>query len=256
VLLLHGEPSWCYLYRHIVADLAARGHRVVAPDLIGFGRSDKPSARTDYTYERHVAWMVAWLLALDLRDITLFCQDWGGLIGLRLVASLPDRFANVVVSNTGLPVGGNVSPAFQMWLQYSQTVPVMPIGALIDRGSVRDLSDAEIAAYDAPFPDETYKEGARQFPTLVPITPEDASVGENRAAWSELEKFDRPFITAFSDADPITAGGDALFQARVPGTRGRAHRTLHGGHFVQEDAPREIADLLHALTIPSTAAAA
>jgi haloalkane dehalogenase len=251
VLLLHGEPSWCYLYRHIVADLAARGHRVLAPDLIGFGRSDKPAERTDYTYERHVAWMTSWLLALDLRDITLFCQDWGGLIGLRLVASMPGRFANVVVSNTGLPVGGAVPPAFAMWLQFSQTVPELPIGQLINGGSARNLSEAEIAAYDAPFPDESFKEGARQFPTLVPIKSGHASVDENRLAWSMLETFDRPFVTAFSDADPITAGGHAIFQASVPGARGRAHRTLRGGHFVQEDSPREIADLLHELSVSS-----
>jgi haloalkane dehalogenase len=244
VLLLHGEPSWCYLYRHIIAELVARGHRVVAPDLIGFGRSDKPSLRADYTYERHVAWMSAWLQAMDLQNITLFCQDWGGLIGLRLVAAYPERFANVVVANTGLPVGHAVSPAFGLWLEYSQNVPVLDIGALLSRGSGRELSAAEIAAYDAPFPDETYKEGARQFPTLVPITPEHGSVPENKAAWRVLEAFDKPFITAFSDGDPVTAGGHAVFQARVKGARGRAHRTLSGGHFLQEDSAGEIAALL------------
>jgi haloalkane dehalogenase len=255
VLLLHGEPSWCYLYRHIVRDLSARGHRVLAPDLIGFGRSDKPASRTDYSYERHVAWMTAWLLALDLRGITLFCQDWGGLIGLRLVAAMPGRFANVVAANTGLPVGGAMPPAFAMWLQFSQNVPELPIGRLINGGTARDLSEAEIAAYDAPFPDESFKEGARQFPTLVPITPGHASVAENKVAWGALDNFDKPFITAFSDSDPITAGGDAIFQSRVQGARGRTHRTLHGGHFLQEDSPREIADLLHELAVSSTAAA-
>jgi len=247
VLLMHGEPSWCYLYRHIITDLLARGHRVVAPDLIGFGRSDKPSLRTDYTYERHVAWMSAWLETLDLRHITLFCQDWGGLIGLRLVAAYPQRFASVVVANTGLPVGSAVSPAFGMWLEYSQNVPVLEIGALLSRGSARELTAAEIAAYDAPFPDETYKEGARQFPTLVPITAAHGSVPENKAAWRVLEAFDKPFITAFSDGDPVTAGGHAVFQARVKGAQGRAHRTLAGGHFLQEDSPREIAALLDAV---------
>jgi haloalkane dehalogenase len=253
VLLLHGEPSWCYLYRHIVADLAARGHRVLAPDLIGFGRSDTPTERTDYTYERHVAWMTSWLLALDLSDITLFCQDWGGLIGLRLVAAMPGRFAKVVVSNTGLPVGGAVPPAFAMWLQFSQTVPALPIGQLINGGSARDLSEAEIAAYDAPYPDESFKEGARQFPTLVPITTGHASVAENKVAWAILDAFEKPFVSAFSDGDPITAGGDALFQARIPGAHGRVHRTLQGGHFVQEDSPREIADLLHELAVSHSA---
>jgi haloalkane dehalogenase len=255
VLLLHGEPSWCYLYRHIVRDLVARGHRVLAPDLIGFGRSDKPASRTDYTYERHVAWMTMWLLGLDLHGITLFCQDWGGLIGLRLVAAMPGRFANVVVSNTGLPVGGAMPPAFAQWLQFSQTVPELPIGRLINGGTARDLSEAEIAAYDAPFPDESFKEGARQFPALVPITQGHASVAENKTAWGVLESFERPLVTAFSNGDPITAGGEAPFRALVPGARGCAHRTLHGGHFVQEDSPREIADLLHELAVSSVAAA-
>ena len=253
VLLLHGEPSWSYLYRHIIADLAARGHRVVAPDLIGFGRSDKPSLRTDYTYERHVTWMSAWLDQVDLRGITLFCQDWGGLIGLRLVAAFPDRFANVVAANTGLPAGHGMSEAFEAWLHYSQNVPVLPVGALISRAVQRELTAAEIAAYDAPFPDETYKEGARQFPTLVPITPQHGSVAENKAAWTVLAAFDKPFVTAFSDGDPITAGGDAVFQARVAGAKGRAHRTLRGGHFLQEDSPTEIAALLHELAAAGAA---
>ena len=244
VLLLHGEPSWSYLYRNIIPRLVAKGHRAVAPDLIGFGRSDKPAARADYTFEAHVAWMSAWLVAMDLKDITLFCQDWGGLIGLRLVAAFPERFAAVVVSNTGLPTGSGASPAFEAWLNFSQTVPALPISMIVNGGCVRDLSPAELAAYDAPFPDETYKEGARQFPALVPITPEHASVAENLAAWTVLEAFDRPFVTAFSDADPVTKGGFATFQARVPGARGQTHVTLHGGHFVQEDSPEAIADLL------------
>ena len=254
VLLLHGEPSWCYLYRHIARDLAACGHRVLAPDLIGFGRSDKPASRTDYTYERHVAWMSAWLRAMDLRGITLFCQDWGGLIGLRLVAAMPGRFANVVAANTGLPVGGALPPAFAMWLQFSQTVPELPIGRLINGGTVRDLSEAEIAAYDAPFPDESFKQGARQFPTLVPITAGHAAVAENKAAWVVLESFEKPFVTAFSDGDPITEGGEAIFQSRVQGVRGRTHHTLQGGRFLQEDSAREIADLLHELAVSSMAA--
>jgi haloalkane dehalogenase len=250
ILLMHGEPSWAYLYRHIIAKLVALGHRVVAPDLVGFGRSDKPSLRTDYTYERHVAWMSAWLQAVHLSHITLFCQDWGGLIGLRLVAAYPERFAAVVASNTGLPTGGKVSEAFNMWLHYSQTVPVLEIGELLNRGSERELTAAEISAYDAPYPDETFKEGARQFPKLVPVTPEHGSVAENQAAWESLKTFEKPFITAFSDGDPVTAGGHALFQTCVPGTLGRSHPTLKGGHFVQEDSPAEIAALLHSLAAP------
>ena len=247
VLLLHGEPSWSYLYRNIIPRLVAKGHRAVAPDLIGFGRSDKPAARADYTFEAHVAWMSAWLTAMDLTNITLFCQDWGGLIGLRLVAAFPERFAAVVVSNTGLPTGSGASPAFEAWLNFSQTVPQLPISMIVNGGCVRDLAPGELAAYDAPFPDETYKEGARQFPALVPITTEHASVAENLAAWKVLEAFDKPFVTAFSDADPVTKGGFAGFQSRVPGARGQTHVTLHGGHFVQEDSPEAIADLLDSI---------
>jgi len=247
ILLMHGEPSWAYLYRKVIADLVARGRRAVAPDLVGFGRSDKPALRTDYTYERHVAWMSDWLVRNDLKDIVLFCQDWGGLIGLRLVAAFPERFAAVVVSNTGLPVGLGKTDGFEAWLNFSQNVPELPIGFILNGGTARDLSDAERAAYDAPFPDETYKEGARQFPALVPITPEHASIAENQAAWAVLERFDKPFMTAFSDADPITRGGDAIFKARVPATQKSKHVTLKGGHFIQEDAPAEIAALLDEL---------
>jgi haloalkane dehalogenase len=247
VLLLHGEPSWSYLYRHIIADLAAKGRRVIAPDLVGFGRSDKPARREDYTYERHVAWMSAWLDAMQLKDITLFCQDWGGLIGLRLVAAFPERFAGVIVSNTGLPIGARFSDGFDAWLAFSQSVPELPVGMIVAGGCARTLSEAERAAYEAPFPDETYKAGARQFPALVPVTPEHASVGQNLAAWKVLQRFEKPFLTAFSDSDAITRGGDAVFQATVPGARGQRHVTLRGGHFVQEDSPHEIAELVEAL---------
>ena len=244
VLLMHGEPSWAYLYRKIIPALAAKGHRVLAPDLIGFGRSDKPADRHDYTYERHVAWMSAWLAGLGLTGLTLFCQDWGGLIGLRLVAAFPERFAAVIVSNTGLPIGTGMTDAFKTWRDFSQKVPQMPIGSIVNGGSGRTLSAEEIAAYDAPFPDERYKEGARQFPTLVPIAPEQGSVAENIAAWGVLERFDKPFLTAFSDGDAITRGGEAVFQKRVPGAQGQKHVTLHGGHFIQEDSPAEIAALI------------
>jgi haloalkane dehalogenase len=193
--------------------------------------------------------MLAWLRALDLRDITVFCQDWGGLVGLRLVAAEPARFAAVVASNTILPEGAAFSDGFQRWLTFSQAAPVMKIGNILKGGVGRALTAAEIAAYDAPFPDETYKAGARQFPTLVPIRQGQASVAENRAAWAVLERFERPFVTAFSDNDPVTAGCDAAFQTRIPGARKQAHVTLKGGHFVQEDAPAEIAALLHALAV-------
>jgi len=245
ILLMHGEPSWSYLYRKFVPDLVARGHRVIAPDLIGFGKSDKPAARTDYTYERHVTWMSAWLTALDLTAITLFCQDWGGLIGLRLVAAFPDRFARLVVSNTGLPVGTGSSEGFDAWLAFSQNVPQFPVGFIVNGGTTRDLTAAEIAAYDAPFPDESYKEGARQFPVLVPITPDHASVAENRAAWAVLERVERPVLTAFGDKDAVTKGGERAFIDRVPGAHGQPHRIIAGGgHFIQEDAPAELCALI------------
>ncbi|MDB5425717.1 MAG: alpha/beta hydrolase fold [Phenylobacterium sp.] len=247
VLLMHGEPSWAYLYRKIIPALVARGHRVIAPDLIGFGRSDKPAQRADYTYERHVAWMSEWLTALDLTDITLFCQDWGGLIGLRLVAAFPERFAGVVAANTGLPTGSGMTDGFQAWLAFSQNIPQMPIGVIVNGGAGRDLTPAEVAAYDAPFPDETFKASARQFPVLVPMTAEHASVAQNLAAWKVLETFDKPFLTAFSDGDAVTRGGEAVFQARVPGAKGLPHVTLSGGHFLQEDSPTEIAGLIDAM---------
>ena len=247
VLLMHGEPSWGYLYRKIIAALAGKGHRVIAPDLIGFGRSDKPAARTDYSYERHVDWMSQWLTKLDLQDVTLFCQDWGGLIGLRLVAAFPARFAGLVIANTSLPTGKGSSAGFKAWLEFSQSVPQMAIGTIVNGGTARQLSPQEIAAYDAPFPDETYKEGARQFPVLVPVTPEHASVAENRAAWAVLDQFDRPVITAFSDGDPVTQGGEAPFQTRIPGAHGQPHVTLNGGHFLQEDRPDDIVSIIDAL---------
>jgi haloalkane dehalogenase len=245
VLLMHGEPSWSFLYRKFVGPLVAGGHRVVAPDLIGFGKSDKLAARADYTYERHVQWMSDWLVGLDLRNITLFCQDWGGLIGLRLVAAFPDRFARLVIANTGLPTGTGSSPGFDQWLTISQTIPNFPTGMIINMGTTRELSAAEIAAYDAPYPDENYKEGARQFPTLVPVTPEHGSVAENIAAWKVLEAFEKPVLTCFSDNDPVTKGGEAVIKARIPGAAGQPHIIVPGGHFLQEDAPEQLVTLIN-----------
>lgn len=247
VLLMHGEPTWSFLYRKIAAQLAAKGHRAVAPDLVGFGRSDKPAAREDYTYERHVAWMSAWLVATDLRGITLFCQDWGGLIGLRLVAAMPERFARVIVANTGLPTGHGATPAFEAWRTFSQTVPTFPTSQIVKGGSLRELTQAERDAYDAPYPDESYKAGARIFPALVPVEPGIASVAENVEAWKVLEAFDKPFLTAFSDQDAITRGGERVFQSRVPGAKSQEHVTITGGgHFLQEDQPDQIAELIDA----------
>ncbi len=245
IILMHGEPSWSYLYRKMIPPLVAAGCRVLAPDLVGFGKSDKPTAQDDYTYERHVGWMLEWLGIVDPQDVTLFCQDWGGLLGLRLVTAEPDRFAAVVASNTGLPIGEGFGEAFLAWLQFSQNVPEFPAGMILQSASTRELSAAEVAAYDAPFPDESYKAGARRFPALVPITPDHPSVAENRAAWDVLRKFDKPFVTAFGDADRVTAGNEKLFQDIVPGAKGQDHVMVAGGHhFIQEDAPDQLVHVI------------
>jgi haloalkane dehalogenase len=244
VLCLHGEPSWGYLYRTMMPVLLDAGLRVVVPDLIGFGRSDKPVERSDYTYQRHVDWMAAWLEAVDLQGATFVGQDWGGLIGLRLVAEHPDRFARVVVANTFLPTGDRQpAEAFLRWRQYSQESPVFNIGHIVQGGcATRPLDPAVVAAYDAPFPDDSYKAGARQFPALVPITPDDPASAANRKAWEVLDGWEKPMLCAFADNDPITAGGDRVFQQRVPGTKGVEHATITGAaHFLQEDKGPELA---------------
>lgn len=244
VLCLHGEPSWSFLYRKMVPGLTAAGLRVVAPDLAGFGRSDKPADRRDHTYARHVEWMRAALFdRLDLRDVTLVCQDWGGLIGLRLVGEHPERFRRVVVANTGLPTGNErATEAFMNWQRFSQEAPNLPIGRIVGGGTVTELSAEVLAAYDAPFPDESYKEGARQLPALVPTRPDDPASEANRRAWEVLRTFDRPFLCAFSDGDPITRGADRLFTRTVPGAAGQPHVTISGaGHFLQEDKGEELA---------------
>ena len=236
VLMMHGEPTWCYLYRNMIAPVVAAGYRVVAPDLVGFGKSDKPAVQSDYSYAAHVGWMRQWLEALDLTRITLACQDWGSLVGLRLVAEMPERFAAVALSNGGLPEGGPAPRAFAIWRAFSKWSPVFPIGRIINKGTKRGLSADEIAAYDAPFPDARYKAGARIFPSFVPFEGNPA-VPDQQRAWDVIERWDKPFICAFSDGDPITRGGESRFIGRVPGTAGQPHRTLKGGHFIQEDDP-------------------
>ena len=243
VLMMHGEPSWSYLYRHMISPVAQNGLRVVAPDLIGFGKSDKPSKKSDYSYARHVAWMRAWLEKLDLRNITLVCQDWGSLIGLRLVSEMPDRFAGVVLSNGGLPEGGPAPRAFAIWRAFSKWSPIFPIGKIVSSGTKRGLSDAEIAAYNAPFPDSGYTAAARIFPSFVPFE-NNVAVPDQIKAWAVLEKFDKPFLCCFSDGDPVTRGGEAKWIGRVPGTIGQPHTTLKGGHFIQEDDPQGFVDCI------------
>ncbi|MFZ4689535.1 MAG: haloalkane dehalogenase [Polymorphobacter sp.] len=246
ILLLHGEPSWSYLYRRMIPLLVGAGFRCLAPDLVGFGKSDKPAATSDYSYAWHVAWLSEWFEQMALRDVTLFCQDWGGLLGLRLVAAYPDRFARVMASNTFLPTGDSpISPGFLRWRDFSQSVSVLPVGGIIQGGTARGITAAVRAAYDAPFPDERYKAGARVFPTLVPTRPDDAESEANRIAWRVLEDWHKPFLTAFGDSDAVMAGADREFQARIPGARGQRHVTIAAaGHFSQEDAGAELAEVL------------
>lgn len=244
VVLMHGEPSWSYLYRHMIPVLTGAGLRCIAPDLVGFGRSDKPSERSDYSYARHVEWMRSLLLdRVGITDATLVGQDWGGLIGLRVVAENPDRFARVVIANTGLPTGdAKISDAFLAWRKFSQEIKDFPVGRIVNGGCLTQLDADVIAAYDAPFPDDSYKAGARAFPVLVPTRPDDPASDANRLAWQVFEKWEKPFLTAFSDGDRITGGGDAVFRRTIPGARGCDHVTIAGGgHFLQEDRGPELA---------------
>ncbi|HEY8089571.1 MAG TPA: haloalkane dehalogenase, partial [Polyangiaceae bacterium] len=210
------------------------------------GRSDKPARREDYTYLRHVEWVTAAVKALDLRDVSLFCQDWGGLLGLRIVAENPERFARVLASNTGLPTGEErVSEAFLAWQAFSQTTEVLPVAKIIQTGCARPIAPEDLAAYDAPFPEERFKAGARQFPLLVPTRPDDPAHDANKAAWASLERFTKPFLTAFGDSDPVTRGAEKPMQTRIPGAAGQPHTTIaRAGHFIQEDAGEEMARLL------------
>lgn len=246
ILLIHGEPSWSFVYRKMIPILVDAGFRTVVPDLVGFGRSDKPASANDYTYQRHVAWMAALMKALDLQHITLFGQDWGGLIGLRLAAENESRFARIAVANTSLPTGDQkMSEAFLNWQKFSQEAKSLQIGRIIRGGCTSNLAPEVVAAYDAPFPDESYKAGARVFPALVPTRPDDPASEANRRAWQVLRAWQKPFLTAFSDGDPITAGGELLFQRYVPGAKGQPHVKLEGaGHFLQEDKGEELARLL------------
>jgi haloalkane dehalogenase len=243
VLVMHGEPTWCYLYRHMIPIFTLAGHRVLAPDLIGFGRSDKPTERSDYTYQRHVDWMTEWLEKINLKKITLVCQDWGGLIGLRLLASMPERFARVVVANTALPTGDRpLGAAFHSWRDVSQSVPDFNSGRIVYNGTMSKITPAEVEAYNAPFPDPRFQAGARQFPMLVPDSPVNPASAPNRAAWKILQRLDIPFLTVFGADDKIMAGMDKVFQRSIPGAAGQNHVVLpNAGHFLQEDVGEELA---------------
>lgn len=246
VLMMHGEPTWSYLYRKMIPVITKAGYRAIAPDLIGFGRSDKLPSRDDYSYAFHVKIMTGFVTALDIQNATFFGQDWGGLIGLRVVAENESRFARVVVGNTGLPTGEHkTTEAFLQWQQYSQTVEEFHVGGIIKGACVSPLSPDAIEAYNAPFPDESYKEAARIFPKLVPTSPDDPAAEANKAAWEIFMKWEKPFLTAFSDGDPVTKGGEKPFQKFVPGAKGQPHTIIKdAGHFLQEDKGEELAKVI------------
>lgn len=237
ILMMHGEPSWSYLYRKMIVTAVESGYRVIAPDLIGFGKSDKPTSQDAYTYANHLHWLRAWLDSLQLTSIHLICQDWGGLLGLRLVTQNPSLFASVTCANTFLPTGDEkANKAFDDWQHFSQTVPEFPVGGIIQQATQTELEQNTVSAYDAPYPTEKYKAGARKFPLLVPTTSDNPESENNRQAWEILSGYDRPFLTLFSDADPVTAGAEKVFQKRIPGCANLNHKILKGGgHFLQED---------------------
>ena len=241
VLLLHGEPSWSYLYRKMIPILVQNDFRAITPDLIGFGKSDKLVERQDYSYQKHMDWLTSFIKQLDLNGITLFCQDWGGLTGLRLITEMPDRFSHVVASNTTLPTGKHPMPeSFMQWREYSQHSEHFDMEKIIDMATVTNLSDEVKAAYNAPYPSEEYKAGARIFPTLVPIEENDPEAIKNREAWRGLMKWKKPFLTIFGDADPIMLGAEKPMQQLIPGAAGQAHTIIHAGHFIQEDQGEEL----------------
>ena len=244
VLLLHGEPTWCYLYRHIIPILTKAGKRVIAPDLIGFGKSDKLTTKEDYTYANHIMWVSQLFDHLQLDNVVLFAQDWGGLIGLRILAENPEKFSGLVVSNSGLPVGSGASEGFKQWLNYSQTVEDFNAGKIVYQGSLKALDNNEIDAYNAPFPDDSFKVAARVFPTIVPITKEHAEVEENIKAWEVLKKFDRPTVAIFGEHDASFKGGDKYIIEKIAGAKGMNHQRINAGHFSQENQPELIADTI------------
>ena len=245
VLLLHGEPSWSYLYRKMIPVLVENNFRVIAPDLIGFGKSDKLVDKNDYSYQKHIDWLTIFIKELNLTNIILFCQDWGGLLGLRLITEMNERFSMVVASNTMLPTGEYPAPeSFLKWRAYSQHSPGFDIGKVIDMGTVKSLSNEVLTAYNAPFPSEEYKAGARIFPILVPIEQGDPEAIKNREIWKQLIQWKKPFLTIFGAKDDIMKGAEKIFQKLIPGTKDQNHTILNAGHFIQEEKGEELAQLL------------
>jgi len=245
VLLLHGVPSWSYLYRHIIQKVSEAGIRVVAPDLIGFGKSDKPAKVKFHTYKSHVDWITEFIKTLKLGDITLFCHDWGSLIGLRIAASHPDLFSGIIVSNGMLPTGEQKTDlTFKLWKYFARYSPFIPVDAVVQYGTIRKLDKEERKAYRAPFPSLKYEAAIRALPGLVPATPGEQESKANIIAWQSLARWEKPFLTLFSTKDPITRGGDEYLQNRIPGTTGQDHSRLVAGHFIQEDRSPELADFI------------
>src|ERR1700757_988576 len=243
IVLLHGEPTWSYLYRTMIPPLADAGNRVLAPDLIGFGRSDKPSRIGDYTYLRHVEWVTSWIERLNLKDVTLFVQDWGSLIGLRIAAEQSDRIAGLVVANGFLPTAERRTPrAFYAWRAFARYSPVLPAGRLVAAGTVRRVPAKVRAGYDAPFPDKTYQAGAPALAQLVPTSPDDPAVPANRAAWKALGQWEKPFLSIFGARDPILRHADRPLIKHIPGGAGQPHARINASHFIQEDAGPELAE--------------
>ncbi|BDW82691.1 haloalkane dehalogenase 1 [Erythrobacter sp. Dej080120_24] len=243
LLLFHGEPSWSFLYRKMIPLLVDAGFRCLAPDLIGFGKSDKPDDQAFYTYDRHVSWLKQWRDAVVPQTAALFCQDWGGLLGLRMVGEEPGRFSCVVASNTFLPTGGGqASPGFLAWREFARVSPDFVIGDILQRATQTERSAGEVAAYNAPFPDEASKAGARAFPQLVPVEDDKPGVDANKAAWEGLAAFDKPFLTLFGEDDPVLGKAGPLLAGRIKGAEGMPHAMLSTcGHFSQEDRPAELA---------------
>lgn len=248
ILLLHGEPSWSYLYRKMIPILVGNGFRCIAPDLVGFGKSSKIVGKEHYTFKSHLGWLTSLLEHLNLMDVHLFCQDWGGLLGLRSVVNNPDMFSTITVSNTFLPHSGiKATAAFIQWRNFSQNSPFFDCAGVLQMGTVSTLNGDILKAYNAPFPDDSYKDGAKTFPALVPFDDEDAhnEIPNCDAAWKVLSTWDKPFLTLFGDSDDIMKNGDLFFQSRVPGAKGQSHKLIeNAGHFIQEDKGEELAALL------------
>lgn len=243
ILLMHGNPSWSYIHRKMIGPLAAAGHRVIAVDLVGNGRSDKPAAKSDYTLARHYDWMDQWLTALDLRRITLYCQDWGGTIGLALVSRQPARFDRVVASNTGVPEGRGENAFMKMWVSTMRDATHFPLRQMLPQGMLHKLTPGEMDAYLAPFPTDAYMAGIIAFPLLIAVQPDNPGVPLNKKVWEGLERFDKPFLTLFGARDPVAKGVDREMQRRIPGASGQPHQVFPDAHhFIQEDVPQLLVD--------------